>query len=409
MRPTELTPAPPCAVVLGLSPTGLYAVRELGRAGVPVLGVSGEWQQGCTSRYLSGCIVEPDEARRLQRLMAYFPPDAPRPVMVPTSDQDIEFIARHAAQLSPRFVFQPSYATETVLQTLLTKERFYALCEAEGVAYPRLWRCLPHELAGMRDRIAYPCMIKPSRIQDVKILMAGKKGWIAEDAAAFDRLTAEIPSEVGVLLLQEIVPGPESAITLHATYVDRAGAFRQPISARKLRQYPPGFGSASMAVSAPDDESREMTRRLLAALGYCGIAAAEFKRDPRDGRLKVIEINARPSLWFALATGAGQRLTLAAYLDLSGAGQSLPENAQTDGVLWRYALKDVYSAFFYRLQKSFVLPPPDITMSGGVCARVYPVFAPDDLRPMMAEWALFVRKALSRLSRKLGLGQGRGA
>lgn len=396
------------AVVLGLSPTGLYAVRELGRAGVPVLGVTREWQPGCTSRYLAGCIVEPDEARRLQRLMAHFPAGTPKAVLMSTSDQDIEFIARHADTLAQRFVFQASYATQAV-QTLLTKERFYALCEAEGVAYPRLWRCLPHELAGLRDRIAYPCMVKPSRIHDVKNLMAGQKGWIAEDAAAFDRLGASIPAGAGVLLLQEIVPGPDSAITLHATYVDRAGAFRQPISARKLRQYPPGFGSASRVVSEPQDEARDLARRLLNALDYRGIAAAEFKRDPRDGRLKAIEINARPSLWFALATGAGQRLTLAAYHDLAGTGQSLPETAQTDGVVWRYALKDMYSALFYRLRPGFVLPAPDITVAGGVRARVYPVFASDDPRPMVAEWGHFVRKALARLGRKLGLARGGAA
>ena len=393
------------AVVLGLSPTGLYAVRELGRAGVPVLGVSREWQPGCTSRYLDGCLIEADEERRLRRLMAHFPAGTPRAVLIPTSDQDIEFIARHADLLSQRFVFQSSYATEQVVQTLLTKERFYALCEAEGVAYPRLWRCLPHELGDLRDRIAYPCMIKPSRIHDVKNLMAGQKGWIAEDATDFDRLDGEIPSSAGVLLLQEIVPGPESAITLHATYVDRKGLFCQPVSASKLRQYPPGFGSASMVVSAPQDESRDTARRLLTALDYRGIAAAEFKRDPRDGRLKVIEINARPSLWFALATGAGQHLTLAAYHDLAGTGQSLPESAQTDGVVWRYAFKDMYSALFYRLRKGFVLPAPDISVAGGVRARVYPVFAADDWRPMVAEWGHFVRKALVRAGRKLRLSR----
>lgn len=391
------------AVVLGLSPTGLFAVRELGRAGVPVLGVSQEWQPGCTSKYLSGCIVEPDEGRRLQRMLAHFPADGPRPVLVPTSDQDIEFISRHVETLSKRFVFQSSYAVDQVVQTLLTKERFYALCEAEGVAYPRLWRCLPHELVGLRECIAYPCIIKPSRIHDIKTLMAGKKGWIAEDVADFDRLVVEIPERAGVLLLQEIVPGPESAITLHATYVDHAGAFRQSISAHKLRQYPPGFGSASLVVSAPQEESLNIARRLLIALDYRGIAAAEFKRDPRDGRLKVIEINARPSLWFALASGAGQHLALAAYYDLAGTGYLLPEKVQTDGVVWRYVLKDMYSTIFYRLRPDFVLPPPKTVVVGGVSARVYAVFASDDPRPMVAELGHFMRKALKRLTIRLGL------
>jgi D-aspartate ligase len=29
-------------------------------------------------------------------------------------------------------------------------------------------------------------------------------------------------------------------------------------------------------------------------IGYRGIAASEFKRDPRDGQIKLIEINPRP-------------------------------------------------------------------------------------------------------------------
>ena len=46
MAAANMTPA----VVLGLSPTGLYAVRELGRAGVPVVGVCSEWQTGSARR-----------------------------------------------------------------------------------------------------------------------------------------------------------------------------------------------------------------------------------------------------------------------------------------------------------------------------------------------------------------------
>lgn len=393
----SLAPTTP-AVVLGLSPTGLYAVRELGRAGVPVLGVCSERQAGGVSRYLRGCIVEADEGRRLARLMAHFPAGTAKPVLMPTSDKDIDFIARHAAVLAGRFVFQASYATEAV-HTLLTKERFYALCEAQGVAYPALWRCRPEALASLRDQIAYPCMIKPSRIHDVKGLMAGKKGWIAEDAQAFDRLAGTIPAQAGVLLLQEIVPGPESNITLYAAYRDRAGRICQPVTGRKLRQFPPGFGSASLVISQPDNESRAIAEHILSIMAYTGIAAAEFKRDPRDGRLKVIEINARPSLWFALASASGQRLALAAYLDLAGTGQRLPEAGQTEGVLWRLVFKDLYSTWFYRLRPGFVLPAPDTRAAAGVKRRVYAVFAADDPWPMLAEWVHLAGRLAARVGR----------
>lgn len=399
MAAANMTPA----VVLGLSPTGLYAVRELGRAGVPVVGVCSEWQTGSASRYLTACIVEPDETRRLERLMRQFPEGSPKAVLIPTSDKDIEFIAAHADLLSARFVFQASY-TQDVVHTLLTKERFYALCEAHGVAYPKLWRCLPQELGGLRDRIAYPCMIKPSRIHDVKGVMAGKKGWIAEDAAGFDRVVAGIPPEAGVLLLQEIVPGPESDITLFAAYRHAGGQVLQPVTGRKLRQFPPGFGSASLVMTRPEDDSRAIAEKLLSILLYTGIAAAEFKRDPRDGALKVIEINARPSLWFALAGAAGQKLTLAAYHDLAGTGQVLPEAGQTDGVVWRFVFKDLYSAMFYRLRPGFLLPAPDTSARRAAVRHVYAVFATDDPAPLFAEWFQLTRKAVSRFARRAGLG-----
>ena len=49
---TPSTKRMPPAVVMGLSPTGLYAVRELGRAGITVTGVASGWQAGHASRYL---------------------------------------------------------------------------------------------------------------------------------------------------------------------------------------------------------------------------------------------------------------------------------------------------------------------------------------------------------------------
>ena len=61
MMTSKEKPVP--AVVLGLSPTGLYAVRELGAADIPVLGVSSYKQAGNYSRYLKtglGSIVESD-------------------------------------------------------------------------------------------------------------------------------------------------------------------------------------------------------------------------------------------------------------------------------------------------------------------------------------------------------------
>ena len=44
--------------------------------------------------------------------------------------------------------------------------------------------------------------------------------------------------------------------------------------------------------------------RLLAALDYAG-SQVEFKRDPRDGRYKLMEINPRLYQWHGLAAACG--------------------------------------------------------------------------------------------------------
>jgi len=374
------------AVVLGLSPTGLYAIRELGQAGVPVLGVGAEPQTASRSRYLThgpGRLIEPDESRRLQRLLDLFPADEPAPVLIPTSDQDIDFVIRHSAALRGRFLYQESYV-DGVCDRVFGKAPFYAACREFGLDAPAYWEAPVGDLARLRGEIVFPCLVKPSEIHAVKDYMAGRKVLIARSQDEFDAIVAALPPTPMVWVVQEIVPGPESNITLWCAWLDREGRPREAFTARKLRQFPPGFGSASLVASARLEETRELSERLLTGIGFRGIAAAEFKRDPRDGRLKAIEVNARPSLWFSASTAAGRRVTLAAYRDLAGE-PPLPETPQRDGVRWRYILKDLYAQAFYLRRRDFILPPPVLSDGGPVTGRVWPVLDFADLRPSFDE------------------------
>lgn len=387
------------AVVLGLSPTGLYAIRELGRRGVPVLGVGAEAQSAARSRFLTWgprCIVEPDEGRRLARLLEAFPEGGSRAVLIPTSDQDIDFVVRHRETLSSRFVTAPCY-TDGAYARVLSKASFYAACLEADVPTPSYWEARTGDLAALREKIVYPCLVKPSEIHEVKAFMAGRKVLLAPDAASFDAIVSMLPDKDVIWLVQEIIPGPESSITLFAAYFDGDGKPRQAFTARKLRQFPPGFGSASLVSSETLEETRVLSERLLAAIGFRGIGAAEFKRDPRDGRLKAIEVNARPSLWFSLTTACGKEITLDAWRDLSGQSP-LADSAQRDGVRWRYLFKDFYSALFYLNDRSFILPRPEIAPASLFQEQVTPVLDFSDPLPSLDELLTYIRKAVRRIS-----------
>lgn len=392
----DLTPA----VVLGLSPTGLHVVRALGRVGVPVYGIGEGVQSGSASRYLSRHIEVSDKSKKLETLLTLFgDADVPadmRPVLIPTSDQDVDFVIENAEALSRAYSFQKSYS-DGLAARIMTKDSFYALCAENGISYPRLWATTKPELAGLADRLTYPCMIKPSRIHDIKDAMKGRKGWTVRNAADVKQVAADIPEGAGALLVQQIVAGPESAITLFCVHVDAQGAMRQAFTARKLRQYPPGFGSASMAQSNSEPQTAEISIRFLQAIGYHGIAASEFKRDPVSGELFIIEINVRPSLWFSLSQASGKDVVLSAYRELAGITEPLAETGQRMGVRWRYLLKDVWSGIFYRTKSGFILPPPDLNAAGKPLGTTWAVFSSDDPKPAIVEVGNFLRKGMKRL------------
>lgn len=391
--------APP-AVVLGLSPTGLYAVRELGRAGVPVLGVASQHQAGEYSRYLSfgpGGIVEAGEARRLACLRATLAETPGKAVLIPASDQDIAFLLNHADALSEVAVWQGSYSNGLAAE-ILGKDSFYELCRAQDIAFAPYWKAPKSELRSLAAEARFPCLIKPTRVDAVKSAMGGRKGWVVKNYTDFNHAISQVPDGDTLWLVQEIVPGPESEITLYAAYFNCEGQAQQAFTARKLRQYPPGFGSASLVQSADEPETRELSEHLLKSMGYRGIAATEFKRDPRDGQLKIIESNPRPSLWFSVSTAAGKRITLAAYRDLTGQ-EPLDDPPQRQGVSWRYGPKDAYAAAFYRVRREFVLPPPELAAWRRPACSVSAVFSRDDPRPAWGDFANLGRKFWERLSR----------
>ena len=120
-------------------------------------------------------------------------------------------------------------------------------------------------------------------------------------------------------MLQEQIPGGDDS----------------PVDGRKLRRSPaaacpassaaascsrrrPGSARAGSGVAEWDDEAVDGARRLLHALGFHGISQVEYKRDPRDGTLRLMEVNARLWQWHSLAAACGVDLVQMAYRDAIG-------------------------------------------------------------------------------------------
>jgi predicted ATP-grasp superfamily ATP-dependent carboligase len=388
------------AIVLGLSPTGLYVIRELGKQGVPVLGITDGFECGRSSKFLS----HPNrywqltnEQELLAKLCSMAELTDTKPVLLPTADRHIDFISRFSDQLKKYFVFQTSYAPNRV-SFILDKSKFYALCEQHGLAFPYLWRVQRDLLSTLINDIRFPCIIKPSLIHEVRHFMAGKKVLLAHDRSEYEKVIKPIPESASGWLVQEIIPGPESNIRLFGGYFDLKSLPQQTFTASKLRQYPPGFGSASLVESRWHEEIHTASVDFLKKIGFQGICGTEFKIDPRDNVPKMIEINPRPTLWFHITHTANKRIAYAAYRDLQSL--SIPsEVPQKEGILWRYALKDIYSSIFYVMKKrSFIFPPPQVGKKWGQKTQTdsWAVFDKHDPVPTVAELFNYFHKAMQR-------------
>src|SRR5439155_10089079 len=126
-------------------------------------------------------------------------------------------------------------------------------------------------------------------------------------------------------------------------YVDRSGVLRACLARRRLWMHPRAFGNSTLSVAIPLPEVSEAMaglRLLFESIGYTGLFDAEFTLDSRDGRFKILEVNARAWWQLELATAAGLDLCLLAYRD--ALGQPLPPvGSYKIGQTWVHPVPDL--------------------------------------------------------------------
>jgi D-aspartate ligase len=114
-------------------------------------------------------------------------------------------------------------------------------------------------------------------------------------------------------MLQEQIPGGDDCLWTVGSYVAVDGSVPGIFCGRKLFQAPAGVGTCRVGVAEWDEEAVDAAGRLLHALGFHGISQVEYKRDPRDGTLRLMEVNARLWQWHSLAAACGVDLVQMAY------------------------------------------------------------------------------------------------
>ncbi len=391
-----MSPAtPPGAVVIGGDYQGLATIRSLGRRGIPVVVVDDEFSIGPYSRYTRASVRVRDlrtegatvaallEAARRHGLEGW--------LLYPTRDETVAEIARHREELTGHYrVTSPSWE---VVRWAWDKRNTYRLAEELGIAAPRTWT-----LRALDDLAAVtgepPFVIKPA-IKEHFFYSTGQKAWRADTRAELEagvRAAVEL-IDVEEVIVQELVPGGgESQLAFCAFFKD--GAVRASMTAQRLRQHPPEFGRASTyARTLPEHAAlTDASARFLRAIRYYGLVELEFKYDPRDRAVKLLDVNPRTWGYHGLAQRAGVDFPYHLYADQLGlaapdAGRARP------GLTWTRLATDLPTAALQVVRGELPWRP---TIRSLLTADVGAVFSRDDPRPALAELALLPYSAVKR-------------
>jgi D-aspartate ligase len=381
------------AVVVGGDYQGLGIVRSLGRLGVPVCVVDDERSIARFPRYTKHAIHVADlrdERRTVETLLALGSRLGLEGwVLYPTREETVAAFSRHRAELTAFFrVPTPEW---DAVKWAWDKRNTYRLAEDLGIPVPRTW--YPRARADLAEIDGeFPLVVKPA-IKEHFVYATKAKAWRADSRAEledrFERAAALC--EDGEVMVQQLLPGDGSHQFAYCAFF-KDGAAVGSMVARRWRQHPPEFGRASTYVETVElPELERLSERFLQAIRYYGLIELEYKHDPRDGRFKLLDVNARTWGYHTLGPRSGVDFTAMLFADQIG--QPVEPRRSTTGVRWIRLATDLPTAAVELVR-------------GRLDWRAYlrslrsfqeeSVFSRDDLLPGLVEVALIPYLAVRR-------------
>jgi predicted ATP-grasp superfamily ATP-dependent carboligase len=339
----------------------LAAVRALGGEGVRV--VVGEFTRfapALFSRFARRAVVY-ENGQTTERAFAESIAECARVngcgVVMPMEEDTLLALARNR-DVFGGIVELPCDSAENI-EFARDKARVIEHALKIGIACPKTLRA--DELAGtdgvkrVEAEVGFPAVIKPR-------VSSGARGLryveCPEDfAAAYAEVHARFPNP----LVQERLPGEGDAVCV-SVLRDRDSIPRAVFTHRRLRQYPVEGGASTLRVGIRLPELESEAVRLLKSMNWFGVACVEFKRDVRDGRYKLMEVN--PRFWgsLSLAVESGVNFPMLLYRLARGEKLGYPPDYRP-GMMTRWMIPgDVMH--FLRSPERFRMKPGFLELSG---------------------------------------------
>ena len=324
----------PPAVILGGNANAVSVTRSLGRRSVAVTVYGNQHDHIRHSRFCAEYVDVgggPGLADRWLRHLLDRPAEA---VLLPCDDEALTLIARNRERLTCAG-YRPFEADDAVVLAMLDKARTYEVAARAGIPVPWTVPLVDRDAVDRAiEEIGFPSALKPASSHAFARMYRNRKAFVVASAGELRQRWTETAERGLAMVATEIIPGRDDRLCSYYAYIDGDGRPLVEFTKRKVRQYPSGFGLGSFEVTDHAEDVREAGARFFAAAGIRGLANVEFKRDARDGSLRLIECNHRFTASNELVRVAGVDLAWLAYARLAGAPLPPLERYRDDVTLW---------------------------------------------------------------------------
>ena len=258
-------------------------------------------------------------------------------------------MAAHCRDSLPKNVIAP-YIDAALLDRLINKEEFYALCDQYGIDHPATFIYDPSMGHNFSLPWGPPYIAKPA--ESVTYWATGDhslaKVYICQ---SWEELLESLDHVYAAgyknhMILQEFIPGDDSYMRVVTNYSGADGKVRLMCVGHVLLEEHTGhaIGNHAVIIPEPQPELQLKIKGLLEQLHFVGFSNFDIKYDSRDGKYKAFEINCRQGRSNYYVTGSGHNIARLLVEDLVEQ-KELPFQMVKERSLWRMVPKKVAFKF----------------------------------------------------------------
>lgn len=205
--------------------------------------------------------------------------------IMPMNDEGATFLSKHKPELIGLVPFLiPDWS---IFEKGYDKNLLMSLCREKGYPHPITIDLEKVNFLTLLDGdILFPSIIKPNYTS------GGRGMTLVNDVEELHHFYPAIREKFGPCHLQQFIEPGGRQVKVQVFIDPRDGKTYSSVI-HKQRFYPEKGGSSSCNITIADDKTSEICTQILRDINWEGFADFDLIEDPKDGVLKVMEINPR--------------------------------------------------------------------------------------------------------------------